>query len=532
MTEETLSNLLKEDRRFEPPADLAENANLKEEAYERAAADREGFWAEQAERLTWEQKWDRVLDWDDAPFAKWFVGGRINAAYNCVDRHVEAGNGDRVALHWVGEPEDDTRDLTYAELKDEVSKAANALTDLGVAAGDRVAIYMPMIPEAIVAMLACARIGAPHTVVFGGFSSDALATRLVDCQAKVVVTSDGGYRRGSASALKPAVDEARAKSAIERPRRSRRCWSYDAPARTWVKTGGMTMLTSGGTTPSTARPPSTRPEAFDAEHPLYVMYTSGTHRQAEGHPAHHRRLPGGSGVHPLGGVRPEAGDRRLLVHRRHRLGHRPQLHRLRTASQRRHSGALRGHAGQPGARPLVEDHPGLQGLALLHRPDGDPLVHEAGAGGPGQVRHVLAAAARLGRRADQPGGLRLVPARHRRRPHPGRRHLVADRDRRDHDQPAARRHPRQAGLGDDPDPRRRRRRGHRGGRVGAERVRRLPGADRAVALDAAHHLGRRRALPRRPTGRSTPSRAGTSPATAPRRTPTATCGCSAGSTTS
>ena len=139
---ETLSNLSREERRFEPPAELADNANLKEEAYARAAADPEAFWAEQAERLDWAQTWDRVLDWDDPPFAKWFVGGRLNAAYNCVDRHVEAGRGDRVAIHWVGEPEDDARSVTYAELKDEVCKAANALTELGVEKGDRVAIYL------------------------------------------------------------------------------------------------------------------------------------------------------------------------------------------------------------------------------------------------------------------------------------------------------------------------------------------------------------------------------------------------------
>ncbi|MGZ4466399.1 MAG: AMP-binding protein, partial [Nocardioides sp.] len=196
MSEETLSNLSREDRTFEPPAALAEHANVTAEAYDRAAADPEAFWAEAAGRLSWETPWDRVLDWDSPPFAKWFVGGRLNAAYNCVDRHVEAGRGDKVALHWVGEPVDDKRTITYAELQADVCRAANALTDLGVGAGDRVAIYMPMIPETVVAMLACARIGAPHTVVFGGFSSDALASRLTDCQAKVVVTADGGYRRG------------------------------------------------------------------------------------------------------------------------------------------------------------------------------------------------------------------------------------------------------------------------------------------------------------------------------------------------
>ena len=278
MSEETLSNLLKEDRRFEPPADLAEHANLKEEAYARADADPEAFWAEQAERLSWDKKWDRVLDWDNPPFAKWFVGGTINAAYNCVDRHVEAGKGDQVAIHWVGEPEDDTRDITYAELKDEVCQAANALTDLGVEKGDRVAIYMPMIPEAIVAMLACARIGAPHTVVFGGFSSDALSSRLSDCQARVVITSDGGYRRGAPSALKPAVDEARTKTAkdghsVEKVlvvRRTGEDVEWDDDVDVWWHDA-----VGGASTEHEC-------EFFDSEHPLYVMYTSGTTGKPKG----------------------------------------------------------------------------------------------------------------------------------------------------------------------------------------------------------------------------------------------------------
>ncbi|MEE3128322.1 MAG: acetate--CoA ligase [Actinomycetota bacterium] len=277
-TDETLANLLKEDRRFEPPADLAEHANLTADAYDAAAKDREGFWAEQAQRLTWAEPFTQVLDWTDPPFAKWYVGGKLNAAYNCVDRHVEAGRGDKVALHFVGEPVGDTRSITYAELQDLVSQAANALTDLGVAAGDRVAIYMPMIPEAVVTMLACARIGAPHTVVFGGFSSDALASRLEDCQAKVVVTSDGGYRRGSASSLKPAVDEAREKAAglghtVEKVlvvRRTGQEVAWDDSVDVWWHDA-----VDGASTSHT-------PEAFDAEHPLYVMYTSGTTGKPKG----------------------------------------------------------------------------------------------------------------------------------------------------------------------------------------------------------------------------------------------------------
>jgi acetyl-CoA synthetase len=274
MTDETLSNLLHEDRRFEPPADLAENANVKEEAYERAASDPEAFWAEAAERLDWDTKWDRVVDWDNPPFAKWYVGGKLNAAYNCVDRHVEAGKGDKVAFHWVGEPDDDTREITYAELKDQVCQAANALTDLGVETGDRVAIYLPMIPETVVAMLACARIGAPHTVVFGGFSSSALRDRIQDCDARVVITSDGGYRRGAPSSLKPAVDEALeqcpdVRNVLVVKRTGQDVDWDDDRDRWWHEAVGEASADH-------------TPEAFDAEHPLYVMYTSGTTGKPKG----------------------------------------------------------------------------------------------------------------------------------------------------------------------------------------------------------------------------------------------------------
>ena len=274
MSEQGLSNLSHEDRHFDPPADLAANANLKAEAYERAASDRLGFWAEQAERISWGTKFDEVLDWSNPPFAKWFVGGTLNASYNCVDRHVEAGKGDKVALHWVGEPADDTRDITYAELKDEVSRAANALTELGLEKGDRVAIYLPMIPEAVVAMLACARLGAPHTVVFGGFSADALSSRILDCDAKIVITSDGGYRRGAASALKPAVDEALEKcpdvSHVLVVKRTNQDVEWTEGRDVWWH--DVVDSASADHTP----------EMFDSEHPLYVMYTSGTTGKPKG----------------------------------------------------------------------------------------------------------------------------------------------------------------------------------------------------------------------------------------------------------
>ena len=273
-SEQTLSNLGHEDRRFEPPEDLARDANVKEEAYERAAKDRLAFWEEAAERLTWGKRWDTVLDWENPPFAKWYVGGTLNAAYNCIDRHVEAGNGDRVAIHWVGEPEDDRRTFTYADLKDEVSKAANALLELGVGKGDPVAIYLPMIPETVISMLACARIGAVHTVVFGGFSSDALVTRINELDARVVITSDGGYRRGSPSALKPAVDEAMAKCPDVRTvlvvRRTGQDVEWNDDRDRWWHD-----VVDGQSTEH-------EPEQFDSEHPLYVMYTSGSTGKPKG----------------------------------------------------------------------------------------------------------------------------------------------------------------------------------------------------------------------------------------------------------
>jgi len=272
---ETLSNLSREERHFDPPEELAANANLKMEAYAEAEADRLAFWAKQAERISWAEPFTDVLDWSDPPFAKWYVGGKLNAAYNCVDRHVEEGRGDKVAFHWIGEPADDTRTLTYSDLQDEVCKAANALVELGVQTGDLVAIYMPMIPETVIAMLACARLGAPITVVFGGFSADALMGRIQDCDARVVITADGGYRRGAPSALKPVVDTAlescpdvRSVLVVRRTGQDDVDWT-DGRDVWWHE------IVDRQSTDHTA-------EAFDAEHPLYVMYTSGSTGQPKG----------------------------------------------------------------------------------------------------------------------------------------------------------------------------------------------------------------------------------------------------------
>jgi acetyl-CoA synthetase len=268
----TLSDLLHETRTFPPPAELAANANVTAEAFEAAARDRLAFWESAAERLIWSTRWERTLEWRP-PFAHWFPGGELNVAYNCVDRHVEAGLGDRVALHWEGEP-GDTRTITYRELRDEVCRAANALLELGVRAGDRVAIYLPMIPEVVVAMLACARIGAPHTVVFGGFSAEAVRTRVEDCDARVVITADGGYRRGKASPLKPNVDAAVRRCPGVRHvlvvRRTGQDVDWDPSHDVWWhEVVGR-------------QPTEHTPVPFESDHPLFILYTSGTTGKPKG----------------------------------------------------------------------------------------------------------------------------------------------------------------------------------------------------------------------------------------------------------
>ena len=271
MSQDQVENLLSEDRTFSPTAEFAAQANIKESEYALADADRIGFWESKAEYLKWDKRWHTVLDWQ-VPFSKWFVDGKLNASVNCLDRHIEEGRGDRVAFYFEGEP-GDTRNITYADLLKDVKKAANALSEIGIKAGDRVAIYMPMIPEAAVAMLACARVGAAHSVVFGGFSAEALISRINDADARLVITADGGYRKGAAFALKPAVDEALSgqhnvknvlvvkRTGQEVAWSDRDIWWHEIVDR---------------------QPEEHIAESFDSEHPLFILYTSGTTAKPKG----------------------------------------------------------------------------------------------------------------------------------------------------------------------------------------------------------------------------------------------------------
>ena len=297
-----IDHLLNETRRFAPSAEFAANAVADASLYERAAADREGFWADQARELHWHTPFTQVLDWSNPPFAEWFADGELNVAYNCLDRHVEAGNGDRIALRWEGEP-GDQRNVTYAELTDEVKRLANVLQDLGIERGDRVAIYLPMIPEAIASMLAVARIGAVHSVVFGGFSADSLRSRIDDAGAKLVITADGGWRKGKVSPLKPAVDQALAdrngsgiQETVEHVLVVKRGendveWSDDRDI--WYH--DVVPQASG----------EHEAEAFPAENPLFILYTSGTTGKPKGI------------LHTSGGYLTQAAFTNRVVHDAH-----------------------------------------------------------------------------------------------------------------------------------------------------------------------------------------------------------------------
>ncbi len=306
---------------FDPPEEFASNALITDQsAYEEAAKDRLGHWEKQAEALDWFERWDTVLDDSEKPFYKWFTGGKLNASHNCLDRHVEAGKGDKVAFHWRGE-EGEERDITYADLHRDVQRFANALKDRGIGPGDVVGIFLPMIPEVVVAMLACARIGAPHNVVFGGFSAESVRERMEFSDAKALITVDGARRKGKTAPIKAEVDRAmedldQLETIVVVAAHEGRLRDARGPRRLVPRD-----LRSGrrGVPGGAAR------RRAPALHPLHV----GLHGEAEGHPAHDRRLPHAGRLHDARRLRPEAGVRRLLVLGRRRLGHRPLLHRLR-----------------------------------------------------------------------------------------------------------------------------------------------------------------------------------------------------------
>ncbi len=277
MAEATLEAQLEElldQETFSPPSEFAQHAVISDPAvYEKAESDPEGFWAEQAEQLHWDQKWDTVLDWSNPPFAKWFEGGKLNVSYNCVDRHVEAGNGDRVAFHWRGE-EGEERDVTYADLHRDVQRFANALKERGIGPGDVVGIFLPMIPEVAVAMLACARIGAPHNVVFGGFSPASVRERMEFSEAKALITVDGARRKGKTAPIKQQVDEEMGdleslETIIVVQHTGAEC-SMQQGRDYWWHT---VMEAADDECPA---------ESLDAEHPLFILYTSGSTAKPKG----------------------------------------------------------------------------------------------------------------------------------------------------------------------------------------------------------------------------------------------------------
>jgi acetyl-CoA synthetase len=268
-----LEQLLNQEK-FAPPDEFRAEALVADDSLHRfAESDPEGFWAEQAGELDWERRWDRVLDWSNPPFARWFEGGRLNVSHNCLDRHVEAGLGDRVALHWRGE-EGDERDVTYAELLRDVKRLANALKGLGIQPGDVVGIYLPMIPEVVVAMLACARIGAPHNVVFGGFSPEAVRERMEFSEARALITADGARRKGRTAPVKSAVDAAMGDLSSLEHMVVVANTGQEAPMRQGRDHWYHQLLEQAD-----AECPA---EPFDAEHPLFILYTSGSTAKPKG----------------------------------------------------------------------------------------------------------------------------------------------------------------------------------------------------------------------------------------------------------
>ena len=511
--EQELGDLLDQET-FEPSEEFRGRALVTDESlHEEAARDPEAWWLKLAGDLDWFEQPTQGLDDSKAPFFKWFADGKINASYNCVDRHVEAGNGDRVAFHWRGE-EGEERAITYADLHRDVQRLANVLLDRGVKAGDVVGIYLPMIPEVVVSMLACARIGAPHNVVFGGFSPGAVKERMQFSEAKALITVDRARRKGKSAEIKPVVDE----------------FLGEVPSIETVivvrNTGDDVAMDDGRDLyydeALEAAEPECPPAELDAENPLFILYSSGSTAKPKGI------------LHTTGGyltgvawtmkhvfdLKPSDDVFWCSADVGWVTGHSYIVYG--PLAERRHLGHVRGRPRLPGQGRLVAAVRRARGDDLLHRPDRDPGLHQVGGRVPRATRPLEAAPAGHGRRADQPEGLALVLEGDRRRPLSDRRHLVADGDRPHHDHDAARRPIRQARIGGQAAA------GDRGSgaRRGRQRGRGRPGPAGAappVARDAADALQGRRPL-RRDLLRQVRPRDVLRRATPRARTPTATSG--------
>ncbi len=387
---------------YPPPEHAVQGAHVSGMAayrklVEEAERDHEAYWARLArEFVSWKKPFTKVLDASAAPFYKWFEDGTLNVSYNCLDRNVERGLGGRVAIRF--EADDGTvTPVTYAELLERTCRLANALKSRGVKKGDRVVIYMPMSVEGVIAMQACARIGATHSVVFGGFSAQSLRDRINDAGAVMVITADEQMRGGKALPLKAIVDEALALGGCETIRH----------VVVYRRTGGPVAWNPRDVwlhDETASQAATCEPEWVGAEHPLFLLYTSGS----TGKPKGVQHSTGGYLLHAAATTKWmfDLNDRRhLLVHGRHRLGHRPHLHRLRPARARRHRGGVRGHPHLSRRRPLLEDDPGPQGHRVLHRAHGDPLAHQGGGiqrqGAPAQLRPLEPAHPRQRGRAHQ-----------------------------------------------------------------------------------------------------------------------------------